>query len=231
MHDLSEAQHNANIANAQLSHGPVTPEGKARSSMNAYRHGLTARKIVISDEDLPLYQEHVQSFLDRYQPQSIDERALVQIVADCHWRIDRAMNIEDSLKLKLTVEVLEGGSLTNLSLYLTRIFNMMNRSLKQLEQIHNQRQAQAKRQEEEAKRQEEEALRQREEAILLARYFKMLEQPFDPQENGFVFSASELAREIARRELLEEAAKAEKYGFHLASYRNHPPKGPQNKAA
>jgi hypothetical protein len=59
----------------------------------------------------------------------------------------------------------------------------------------------------------------------------MLEQPFNPQENGFVFSASELAREIARRELLEEAYKAEKCGFHRATYRYRHRDDPKNQAA
>ncbi len=223
-HKISEAQHQANIANAQLSRGPVTQAGKARSSQNAYRHGLTARKIVIDEEDLPLYQEHVQAFLDRYQPQSIDERALVQIIADSHWRIDRAMSTEDHIKSQLTLQIIERGVLANMSLYVTRIFNMMNRAVKQLNELQAARQA-------EQKRREEEAQRQLEEAILLARYHKMLEKPFDPQENGFVFSASEIARQIARRELLEEAAKAAKEGFHPASHRYRHRHDPQNQAA
>ena len=38
----SQAQIAANRANAQLSTGPRTEEGKAASSRNAYRHGLFA---------------------------------------------------------------------------------------------------------------------------------------------------------------------------------------------
>jgi hypothetical protein len=217
MSEISEAQLNANRANGQLSHGPVTPEGKARSSGNAYRHGLTARKMILKPEDLERYQSHVQSFLDQHQPQTIDECALVQIVADCHWRIDRAMTIEDNLMAFLSSEILENSSLPNLSLYLTRFYNMMNRSLKQLQDL------QAKRQAEERQKLAE--------AVLLAKYQKMLEQPFDPQENGFVFSTAEIDREIRTRETLKQAELAEKYNFDLARYRFRREQEAKNKAA
>ena len=47
----SEARQTANAANALLSTGPRTNEGKARSSQNARQHGLTAAQVVIAAED------------------------------------------------------------------------------------------------------------------------------------------------------------------------------------
>jgi hypothetical protein len=40
---MSPQQLAANRANAQVSTGPTTAAGKARSSLNAYRHGLTGK--------------------------------------------------------------------------------------------------------------------------------------------------------------------------------------------
>ncbi|MHC4445109.1 MAG: hypothetical protein ACYTA5_21125 [Planctomycetota bacterium] len=50
---ISEKQLQANRQNAKKSTGPKTPEGKARSSQNALKHGLLARQILINDDDPP----------------------------------------------------------------------------------------------------------------------------------------------------------------------------------
>ena len=47
----TEAQRKANRQNAKKSTSPRTPEGKARSSKNALKHGLLARDAVMADED------------------------------------------------------------------------------------------------------------------------------------------------------------------------------------
>ena len=41
----------ANRANAKRSTGPTTEPGKARSKMNALKHGLSAKAVVIEGED------------------------------------------------------------------------------------------------------------------------------------------------------------------------------------
>lgn len=49
--NLTPEKHAANIANAQHSSGPRTPEGKAVSARNAVTHGLTAQNLVARTED------------------------------------------------------------------------------------------------------------------------------------------------------------------------------------
>ncbi len=59
----TEAQVQANRANAQKSTGPQTPEGKAIVSRNAITHGLLARAGVIPGEEVHEFQAHRQGLL------------------------------------------------------------------------------------------------------------------------------------------------------------------------
>src|SRR5690242_21847014 len=74
-----------NRANSQHSTGPVTPEGKARSSQNALKHGTTAKASVLPGEDPEAHQRHVDSFMDQFKPDNPAERAQVQTLADTSW--------------------------------------------------------------------------------------------------------------------------------------------------
>jgi len=48
---ISKKQLKANRQNAQLSTGPVTPEGKNKVKWNALKHGLLAKSVVIPTEE------------------------------------------------------------------------------------------------------------------------------------------------------------------------------------
>ena len=93
-HMSSESQIRANQANAQLSTGPKTEAGKARSSKNAVKTGLTGRAVLLAADDLAAYEKHLQNFSDRYQPANDTERELLQSIADTHWRLQRIPNLE-----------------------------------------------------------------------------------------------------------------------------------------
>ena len=64
----SAAKALANRQNSLHSTGPATAEGKAASSQNALRHGLTSKQIVLPGEDAAHYDELRQDLLAAYIP-------------------------------------------------------------------------------------------------------------------------------------------------------------------
>src|ERR1700694_4845665 len=86
-----------NRANAAHSTGPKTEAGKKRSSLNAYRHGLTGQTIILPAEDLDAYQEVTRTFFNDYKPVGTLEKHLVQFLADPSWRLDRVAALESNL--------------------------------------------------------------------------------------------------------------------------------------
>ena len=88
------AQAAASRINGALSHGPTSEEGKATSSLNALKTGLTGRTVLLPSEDAALYEAHLNQFRDRFQPVGDQELALVQSLADTEWRLARIPSLE-----------------------------------------------------------------------------------------------------------------------------------------
>jgi len=94
---ISASQLAANRANSQLSTGPKTPEGKAKSSLNAVKTALTGRTVLLPTDDAPAYEDHVDDFFKELRPMGVRECALVQLLADNSWRLDRVFALEMGL--------------------------------------------------------------------------------------------------------------------------------------
>jgi hypothetical protein len=90
----SAAHAAASRLNGALSHGPTSETGKATSSLNALRTGLTGRTVLLPSEDAALYEAHLAQFREQYQPVGHQELALVQSLADTHWRLARIPSLE-----------------------------------------------------------------------------------------------------------------------------------------
>ncbi len=85
---MSKKRNAANRKNALLSPGPKTPGGKARSKLNALKHGAYA-KVCLEDEDLARYKKLLLDLLAEYRPVGFEEKLLVDEIAKTIWRKNR----------------------------------------------------------------------------------------------------------------------------------------------
>jgi hypothetical protein len=82
-------QAQSNRANARRSTGPRTAAGKARSSQNALKHGLTARTALIPGESPEQWREHREGVLLALGAKGALETALADRLALTLWRLQR----------------------------------------------------------------------------------------------------------------------------------------------
>ncbi len=111
---LSQRKSESARANGAKSGGPKTPEGKDRSSQNALRHGLTARRFVLRSEDRDDFDHLRDAYLERFQPADQVELRLVETLVLADVRGRRLVTIETAL---LSNELVERAD--NMDHYLT----------------------------------------------------------------------------------------------------------------
>ena len=94
----SPAQIAAARRNGARSRGPVTAEGKARSSRNALTHGLAALKHFVLEDEAPSELEELTTrLMAEVEPESEIEARLVKRMAIAFWKSERAERIEVAL--------------------------------------------------------------------------------------------------------------------------------------
>jgi hypothetical protein len=194
-----------NRTNAQHSTGPKTESGKKRSSLNALRHGLTGQIVVMPAEDLAAYQSHVKSFTDEYHPQGATEAHLVQALADTSWRLNRVAaqetnlltlglqnptaidappQIQDAMSIAAALES-QSKALANLSMHSQRLSRQFERTVTQLRDLQQTRRAQEKK-----------ALN---DLLDVLEMHEAKGEPYNPSEDGFVFSEQQINESILAR--------------------------------
>ncbi|MGH6898730.1 MAG: hypothetical protein ACREJ5_19615, partial [Geminicoccaceae bacterium] len=94
----SSARAEASRKNGARSRGPKTPEGKARSSRNALKHGLRAEKhVLLPDEDVVEFKSLEAALTDELAPEGALQSLLVGRIARAAWRLERAERLEVEL--------------------------------------------------------------------------------------------------------------------------------------
>src|SRR5438128_10219859 len=84
----------ANRCNALLSTGPTTPEGKAAVRLNALRHGLRARTVVLPGVRPEEFQQLCDDLEAEWQPESRTEQFYVEQMAISQWKLNRMQMAE-----------------------------------------------------------------------------------------------------------------------------------------
>ena len=93
----SGKQIEANRANAAKSTGPRTPRGKAKSSLNAVTHGLTAQSSVLPGEDPDQLEALSNSLMRQLKPRGMVQRLMAERVVSLAWKLRRAARAEEAI--------------------------------------------------------------------------------------------------------------------------------------
>ena len=104
----SKKQMEANRRNAKKSTGPKTEEGKAKSSLNALKHGLTSLRVWLDEEEEQDFREFRRGLLDELEPVGSLETQFVCRIAAQMWRLARVPGMEAELLCKLRYDFVDG---------------------------------------------------------------------------------------------------------------------------
>ncbi len=183
--------------------GPKTPEAKAKTCLNAYRHGLTGKTLLIAEEDRERYTLFFSNFLASLAPVGDEETFLASQAINQAWRLQtipaHCQNIvmlghfdgtqklfhSDHPEIQATVieaasVAKQAGTLERISLYEQRIQKSFERYIAQLKQVQADREAKH--------------LAELEEARILYEFSKTRDLPWQPSDDGFVFSLEAIER-------------------------------------
>jgi hypothetical protein len=75
--------------------GPTSATGKAASSRNAIRHGLTNLHPVVTEADRPEYEALREQLLDSLQPVGFLQDLTVQRLVNAAWNMQRCLKLEN----------------------------------------------------------------------------------------------------------------------------------------
>ena len=182
----SELQQEASRENGKQSHGPITPEGKAISSANSYKHGLTAKSILAPGESEEEYREHCKKLFASFDWKTGHEETQIQSYCNTQWIIQRCE--------RLLGAATDPKEINIFSQHHARLQRSKDAILKEIRKAISDR---------------ETAYREEfNQAILIRRADRLAERPTDLTPFGFVFTVAELDKEITYENMYFQAQRA-----------------------
>jgi hypothetical protein len=133
----------SNRKNARKSTGPKTEAGKARSSQNAYKHGLFSKRLHPTAEqraqDGEDYQELLEGLLEHYRPVGYLESLLAERIAAGYLRSARLLGQEQ--KILSFRHPFEARSSSTLPRYQATVERQLAKDIERLEALQAKRKA------------------------------------------------------------------------------------------
>jgi hypothetical protein len=83
--------------NGAKSRGAITPQGRINSSLNATSHGLTAKTLILRNENQADFLEIMNAYLDYLQPSNQIEVDLISEMVAARWRLRRVWRYETAI--------------------------------------------------------------------------------------------------------------------------------------
>jgi hypothetical protein len=179
------SQATANLANAQSSTGPRTEIGKATSSQNALKHGLTAKTILLPGEDEAAYRKLCDGMFESFAPADTPEKELIQLLCDTQWRLQRCGRIEAAI---LSADVPDFKAIDIMSKHESRLKRQYSTTLKETRDLIDTRLTREK--------------GQMQEAMCIRRADKVDGCTTNLQAIGFVFSNQQVDAAIQAEDAL-----------------------------
>ena len=137
----SPAQITANQANAQLSTGPRTPEGKALAAANSRKDGLTAQTLVITHDQQPAFDQFRRDLRHDTRPEGALEDEFFQRLLTYGWNLRRARALESTLLAETDPihDEESANKLHRIARYRRELERSYDRALAQLRHLQTQR--------------------------------------------------------------------------------------------
>ncbi|MBE2254326.1 MAG: hypothetical protein IAE78_32665 [Myxococcus sp.] len=105
--DLNELAADAKrLTDRAKSTGPKSPEGKLRSAMNAVKHGLAAKNLLLPGEDVESYESRLDGVFMALAPADEAQAQLAALIGDDLWKLARLDRIEQGIVLGRIEELL-----------------------------------------------------------------------------------------------------------------------------
>jgi hypothetical protein len=145
----TENQISANRENALKSRGPVTEAGKSAVRLNALKHGLRARQLVLPSESQEEFDQLCHDLESEWQPETPTERICLENMVAAQWKLVRAESQEAFLH-SLPGDDPRCKQLDNILLFQDRFQRAFQRALRDLQKLQKDRRAAAKEATEEA---------------------------------------------------------------------------------